>query len=223
MVPHLVKCVLVAPDVKDKAELESTGKKSGTRTRTLSHSASWSHGLRPSTITTSLAPPVAGTLSSASISPLPSPALPSVPFLYEPVAKRRRTSSIYEDSPTLGMITHQWTPSLQQEFGEDFCRLLVATRSAWNFANNPQTHLFAQKWMAGAVVPDRRTLSGPILDREAAKVEDKLKFKLKGKLAMFQTDGWKNKAKQSIVATMATVGSEVRLCHVVVHIVKVLI
>jgi hypothetical protein len=89
------------------------------------------------------------------------------------------------------------------------CKLLIAIRAPWNAANNPQTHLFFQKWIPGAVVPDRRTLSGPILDREAAKVEDRLKSKLQGRLATFTTDGWKNKAKQSIVATMVSVGSEV--------------
>jgi hypothetical protein len=71
--------------------------------------------------------------------------------------------------------------------------------------------LFAQKWVPGAVVPDRRTLSGPILDREAAKVEEKLKAKLSGRLATFTTDGWKSKAKQSIVASMISVASEVSI------------
>jgi hypothetical protein len=98
---------------------------------------------------------------------------------------------------------------MQAEFGEDFCKLLIAIRAPWNSANNPQMHLFVQKWIPGSVVPDRRTLSGPILDREAMKVEDRLKEKLRGRLATFTTDGWKNKAKQSIVASMVSVASEV--------------
>ena len=75
--------------------------------------------------------------------------------------------------------------------------------------NNPQMHIFFQKWVPGAVIPDRQTLSGPILDHEVAKVEESLKSKLQGRLAMFTTDGWKNKAKQSIVALIVSVGSEV--------------
>jgi hypothetical protein len=59
------------------------------------------------------------------------------------------------------------------------------------------------------MVPDHRMLSGPILDREAGKVEDKLKLKLKGRKATFQMDGWKNKAKQVIVATMVSMDFEV--------------
>jgi hypothetical protein len=58
-------------------------------------------------------------------------------------------------------------------------------------------------------VPDHQTLLGPILDQEAGKVEDKLKLKLKGQKATFQTDGWKNKAKQTIVATIVSIDFEV--------------
>jgi hypothetical protein len=76
-------------------------------------------------------------------------------------------------------------------------------------AHNPQVRLFVEKWIPGAIVPDRRTLSGPILDREAGKVDERLKLKLKGRNATFQTDGWKNKAKQVIVATMVSVDFEV--------------
>ena len=79
----------------------------------------------------------------------------------------------------------------------------------WNAANNLQMHLFVEKWVPGAIVPDQQTLSGPILDQEAAKVEDRLKLKLKGRLATYTTDGWKNKAKQSIIASVVSVGSEV--------------
>ncbi|KAF8270666.1 ribonuclease H-like domain-containing protein [Lactarius quietus] len=68
--------------------------------------------------------------------------------------------------------------------------------------------LFIEKWIPGAIIPDRRTLSGPILDCEAGKVEDRLKLRLKGRKATFQTDGWKNKAKQAIVATMVSVDFE---------------
>ncbi|KAF8812738.1 hypothetical protein BYT27DRAFT_7086628, partial [Phlegmacium glaucopus] len=56
-------------------------------------------------------------------------------------------------------------------------------------------------------------LSGPILDQEAGRVKDKLKLKLKGWKATFQTDGWKNNAKQAIVATMVSVDFEVSHKH----------
>ena len=59
------------------------------------------------------------------------------------------------------------------------------------------------------MVPDCQTLSEPILDHKAGKVEDKLKLKLKGRKATFQMDGWKNKAKQAIVAMMVSVDFEV--------------
>jgi hypothetical protein len=130
-----------------------------------------------------------------------------MPLLSEPPPKRKRASSTFKDSPLSSRPP--WTPALQLEFGEDLCKLLIAICAPWNAANNPQMQLFVQKWVPGAVVPDRRTLSGSILDQEAAKIEEKLKAKLSGRLAMFTTDGWKNKAKQSIVASMVSVSSEV--------------
>jgi len=87
-------------------------------------------------------------------------------------------SSTFEDSPLSSKAP--WTPVLQSEFGEDMCKLLIAIRAPWNAANNPQMKLFMQKWVPGAVVPSCKTLSGPILDQEATKVEDKLKAKLLG-------------------------------------------
>ncbi|KIL60077.1 hypothetical protein M378DRAFT_14359 [Amanita muscaria Koide BX008] len=145
-------------------------------------------------------------------SPSPSPLLLSAPLVnLERPLKRTRVSSFtspqLSDGPqsSAGRV---WNSPLQQEFGEDFCKLLIATHSSWNTAHNPQVRLFIEKWIPGAIVPDRRTLSGPILDREAGKVEDKLKLKLKGQKATFQTDGWKNKVKQAIVAMMVSVDFE---------------
>lgn len=144
-------------------------------------------------------------------SPSPSPLLMSAPLLnIDRPPKRARVSSFTNPSESSPSLTGRvWNSSLQQEFGEDFCKLLIATRSSWNTAHNPQVQLFFEKWVPGAMVPDRRTLSGPILNREAGKVEDKLKLKLRGRKATFQTDGWKNKAKQAIVATMVSVDFEV--------------
>ncbi|KAH9050333.1 hypothetical protein EDB87DRAFT_1827458 [Lactarius vividus] len=179
MVPHLSKCIYVDPSVRAVA----LGQASNTPTTT-GQFAILQHLSQP-----------------------PGPSLLST----KPLTKRKHMWSSYEDSPLSSASTGKttpWTSTLQSEFGEDMCKLLIAICAPWNATNNPQMCLFMQKWLLGAVVPDRRTLSGPILDQEAAKVEDKLKEKLKGKLATFTTDGWKNKAKQSIVASMVSIASE---------------
>lgn len=199
MVPHLSKCTWVDPSVRTFAEAEKTANvtERSAVPQHLSRSSSWSRSTSESPVY-----PL-----GLSLSPLPSPLLLSIPLYPEPVSKRKRMSSTFDDSPLSAKAP--WTPALQMEFGEDMCKLLIAIRAPWNAANNPQMRMFIQKWVPGAVVPDRRTLSGPILDREAAKVEDKLREKLSGRLATFTTDGWKNKAKQSIVASMVSVASEV--------------
>jgi hypothetical protein len=201
MVPHLSKCTYVDPATKALALEARTEPVDGFVLQ--QHPQRPSQPLRPILTTWSNMPSI-----SATPSPLPSPLLLSTSLCMQPALKRRRTLSLFEDPPPSGRPT--WTPAMQAEFGEDICKLLIAIRSPWNSANNPQMHLFFDKWMPGAVVPDRRTLSGPILDREAAKVEEKLKMKLRGRLATYTTDGWKNKAKQSIVASMVSVASEVR-------------
>jgi hypothetical protein len=164
------------------------------------------------TIMTASGYPPSGLSASAmpSGSPSPSPLHLSAPLLnIDRPPKRARVSSFTSPDSSQSLAGRVWNAPLQQEFGEDFCKLLIATRSSWNTAHNPQVQLFVDKWIPGAIVPDRRTLSGPILDREAGKVENKLKLKLKGQKATFQTDGWKNKAKQVIVATMVSIDFEV--------------
>lgn len=187
MVPHLCKCIYVDPATKARAQAAKldAAKAGDEQPHRLLHSASWSHTIQPPAMATSSATQSGGTYA---LSPLPSPLLLSTTLLTaEPLSKQKRTSSTLGDSPLSSR--QPWTPAMQSEFGEDICKLLIAIRAPWNAANNPQMHLFSQKWIPGSIVPDRRTLSGPVLDREAAKVEDKLKGKLKGRLATFTTDG----------------------------------
>jgi hypothetical protein len=100
-------------------------------------------------------------------SPTPSPLLLSAPLLNfkQPTKCTRVTSFTHPEalqSPTsTGRV---WSPLLQQEFGKDFCKLLITTCSSWNTAQNPQMQLFVEKWIPGAIIPDHHTLSGPILD-----------------------------------------------------------
>jgi hypothetical protein len=216
MIPHLATCSFVAPDVRARAvsamegsKLEKSRRRGPPNPLMLERSASLPSFPHPLIATGSSR--TAGLLSGTP-SPMPSPLLLTAPILnhMERPLKRNRVSSFTAGPDgSLNLVERVWNPSLQQEFGEDFCRLLIATSSSWNTANNPQTRLFVEKWIPGAIVPDRRTLSGPILDREAGKVEEKLKLKLKGRKSTFQTDGWKNKAKQAIVATMVSVDFEV--------------
>jgi hypothetical protein len=166
MVPHLSKCVLVDPLIRALAETAKTAitTEQSAVSQHLSRSSSWSCSVSPA------CPPGP---SVSTLSPLPSPLLLSIPVHPEPVSKRKHMSSTFEDSPLSAKVL--WTLALQTEFGEDMCKLFIAICAPWNAANNPQMQMFVQKWVPGAIVPDRRTLSGPILDREATKVEDKLK------------------------------------------------
>ena len=98
----------------------------------------------------------------------------------------------------------------QAEFERDVCEWFVACGIPWNAANNPQTGLFSAKWFPKNVsVPDRRVLSGRILDGHVKKVEDRVEVSVKGKFATGQCDGWKNIAKTNVITTVMTVENEV--------------
>ena len=88
---------------------------------------------------------------------------------------------------------------LQEEFSNDFLKLLVANGSPWLFANNPKTNISANKWMTpGAIIPDCKQLSGQILDKEFKLVEDWMKLNIQGKIGTGQCDGWKNNVKKML-------------------------
>jgi hypothetical protein len=71
------------------------------------------------------------------------------------------------------------------------------------------------KWTSGGIVPDCKVLSGSILNNQVAKVEEKVKAKIQGKVGIAQCDGWKNNTKKSVVSTMIIVENEVCTfwCH----------
>jgi hypothetical protein len=139
-------------------------------------------------------------LSASRHLPIPDPG-PSNSAISTRPLKRSRTSlsSFGNDS------TSPWSTSLQEDFDDDLLRLFVSCGFAWNSASNPQMGLFVEKWIPGAELPDRRALSGRILDREVARVEARTRERIKGKIATGQCDGWKNVAKTSVVTSMITV------------------
>ncbi|KZP28056.1 hypothetical protein FIBSPDRAFT_692517, partial [Athelia psychrophila] len=93
-------------------------------------------------------------------------------------------------------------------FSGDLCKLFVACSFLWLAVGNPQMHLFTDKWMPGMAIPDRRVLSGRVLDSEVARVEMQLADKVNGKLGTGQCDGWKNVAKTNVITSMMTVENE---------------
>ncbi|KIM73621.1 hypothetical protein PILCRDRAFT_80982, partial [Piloderma croceum F 1598] len=67
--------------------------------------------------------------------------------------------------------------------------------------------------LPGAIIPDRKKLAGRILDQEVKLTEDRMKLKIEGRVGTGQCDGWKNKAKKSVVSTMVTVENEAYLIN----------
>jgi len=181
MIPHLIKCTKVSPEVRERAKQQKNkDQDENMPVRTLSVTPSLSRAGTP-------APPRS---PLGSIQP-DSSAMLTVP---RPVKRQR---------------TDEWTPSHQQEFSADLLKVFVSAGIPWNAANDPELRQFHEKWIPGSKTPDRRVLSGRLLDKEATEAENRMQKRMQGKLATGQCDGWKNVARASIVASMVTVEGEV--------------
>jgi hypothetical protein len=126
------------------------------------------------------------------------------PSLFEYSHKRRRTSTTSSHVPT-------WSGEQQQEFNEDLCKLFATCGWSWNAVNSPELKLFFGKYLPQAVLPDRRVLSGSILEGEAAKFIARARQETNGKLATYSEDGWTNVSRThvdtSIISVEATVSN----------------
>jgi hypothetical protein len=92
--------------------------------------------------------------------------MPACPPIGPPLKRARSNLLSFRETQGLG-------EELQNKFNHDFLKLLVANGSPWLFANNLETRIFADKWITpGTVIPDRKQLSGRILDKEVKGVED---------------------------------------------------
>lgn len=102
-----------------------------------------------------------------------------------------------------------WDQPTQEEFAQDLCKLFVACNMSWNSASNPQLNLFFSKYVPEAKIPDRRVLSGRVLDSLAAQTEATMKSNVAGRHGTGQCDGWKTNAKAAIISTSVTVDATV--------------
>ncbi|KAG9076719.1 hypothetical protein FRC06_009350, partial [Ceratobasidium sp. 370] len=59
--------------------------------------------------------------------------------------------------------------------------------------------------MPGVKLPDRRKLSGPILEQELANAEASMRELVRGHIATGMSDGWKNIKRNSLLASMLSV------------------
>jgi hypothetical protein len=126
-----------------------------------------------------------------------------------PVPTAAGTKPRKEQSKLIVVSTPAWTEKLQKEFAADLCRVVVATGQSWNSIEHPEYVHFTNRWIPGAILPDRRILSGRILTEEVRKVEDRLVKRVQGKMGTGQCDGWKNIAKTALIACVVTVEYEV--------------
>ena len=84
-------------------------------------------------------------------------------------------------------------------------RLVASGCLSFNFVNNPEWNHFTHKWIPGAPIVDRQTLSGPVLTAEVERITAATREVIGGQFAVYQADGWKNIAKTSVITSMLIV------------------
>lgn len=144
---------------------------------------------------------------------------PSAAPLCVPALKRSK--SLHDGRGGVRTLAKVLSPQeLQDDFAGDLCKLLISLNTAWAAADNPTLHTFVHKWIGPeVVVQDRRIVSGRVLDNEVRKVENKVRQKVRGKLATGSCDGWKNIAKTSVVTSLMTVDTIVSQYSLLLEIV----
>ncbi|GJE84312.1 hypothetical protein PsYK624_003880 [Phanerochaete sordida] len=104
-----------------------------------------------------------------------------------------------------------WAPPIQHQFGRDLCKVFVALNIPWHGVGNPEFWRFCRTWIPEARVPDRRALSGRFLDENVAEAESRVLEQVRGRLAMGQSDGWKNIAKTNVTTSVITVNHKTHI------------
>jgi hypothetical protein len=102
-------------------------------------------------------------------------------------------------------------PAGQQAWFEiALCRTAVSAGWAWNSLSDPEFQSMMKIIRPDLKIPDRRKLSGHILNQEVDRVVQALKDQVEGRIATGMCDGWKNVSKTSVIASMITVDYQVR-------------
>lgn len=92
-----------------------------------------------------------------------------------------------------------------QEFHLDILHLFAANNFPLHAIDSAQTHVFAEKWLPGLVLPTRQALGGRILKSAVKESKENMRKATDGKLAIGISDGWKNISRKSLLAYMVNV------------------
>jgi hypothetical protein len=171
MIPHLIKCTKVCPEIREKAK-QMKAKPHDENSNVPAFRPSVTPAVSRTTTPASSRPPLSSIQSWLASS--------NITFS-EP------TSDISTNPrPAKQLRNEDWTASLHEEFAGDLLKVFVSAGFPWNGASDPELRLFCDKWIPGSKVPDRRVLSGRLLDKGAAGAESRMKKRIEGKLATGQ-------------------------------------
>ena len=209
MLPHLISCTHITDEAVKKAAKDELVTYKQSKSTKENNPPSQSISTAPSTPFNSCTPSFSCPLASLPGTSFSSNHVPvsvsSNPTVGPWPLKQAKTST---------SKTRTWSAKLRKEYADNFTKMILATNSSFNFANNPEVRQFTDKWIDGSPHLNRHHVSGTVLDRLSNQVVENTHEKIEGRLVTGQCDGWKNKAKTSVVALMITAGSEPHIVHI---------
>ncbi|QRV88198.1 hypothetical protein RhiJN_16216 [Ceratobasidium sp. AG-Ba] len=102
----------------------------------------------------------------------------------------------------------------QEWFETSLCRTAASAGWSWNSINDPEFRRMMKGMRPDLEIPDRRTISGRVLDKELVQVTSELRDRVAGKLATGMCDGWKNITRASLIACMITVDEQAHITKI---------
>jgi hypothetical protein len=221
---HVKECLLISAEDKLEASLQLAGHKNSVQQK---ENISLIPGL-------SYAPtmPTAPTFYQSPYPPTPHTPMAHIPAYNNPLASAAinpvagaidhasKRLKISHSAPATIFSPSSGVPSTsrssaqgdrQTEFDDDLCNMFTACGIPFNVVANPAFRWWIGKWILGVHIPGRDKLSGALLTKAASKVIAKTATKVRGQLANYQCDGWKNVAKTSVVTSVMVVSNQVSL------------
>ncbi len=106
--------------------------------------------------------------------------------------------------------THIWDDAGQRQWAKDTIKMLLSCGVSWRAVDDDVFQAWVMKYIGLDVqIPDRRALSGAILDELYHEVLEEMGKSVENRLAVGQSDGWKNVAKTNVTSTLMSVDQEV--------------
>ncbi|QRV85012.1 hypothetical protein RhiJN_13028 [Ceratobasidium sp. AG-Ba] len=124
-----------------------------------------------------------------------------------------RTGHGKSTESTAGQPTSQMTTVSQEWFETELCRTAASAGWSWNSTSDPEFVSMMKMLRPDLEIPERRVLSGRVLDAEITRAVSDMKDRVGKKLVTGMCDGWKSITRTSVAAFVITVDYQAHIIN----------